>query len=380
MIKIGLIGCGGRLRDVTKWLIKATDQVEIIGLYDPHEASIDNAKKQFNPDATVYNSYEELVANPEIDWVMIGSWNCFHAKQVLAAFKAGKHVFCEKPLALSVEDCITLKKAQEETGLKLVIGFTLRYSAHYRKIKDILSSGQIGDIISLEFNENLSFDHGGYIHGDWRRKREYAGTHLLEKCCHDIDIVNWIVESRADKVASFGGCNFFTSENIHHQERIGKGPGGKNAFEAWGGPNDGISQQNPFNDDKDIVDNQVAIIEFENHVRATFHTNCCTGIPERRLLICGTEGTLRSELIDGSIDVCRYGYDAKVVDESIGSTDGHGGGDKILGEELADNMLKGAPVSTTLMNGLVSAFTAFGIDQALDEGRVVDMKSYWDQL
>jgi len=87
------------------------------------------------------------------------------------------------------------------TGRLFNIGLTLRYSPHYRKIKQLLESGAVGDIISMEFNETLDFNHGGYIMGNWRRLREYAGTHLLEKCCHDIDLVNWMVGSRARHVS-----------------------------------------------------------------------------------------------------------------------------------------------------------------------------------
>ena len=69
-------------------------------------------------------------------------------------------------------------------------------------------------MISMEFNETLGFNHGGFIMGDWRRLTENSGTHLLEKCCHDIDLVNWMLESIPVKVASFGGVNFFTKKFI----------------------------------------------------------------------------------------------------------------------------------------------------------------------
>ncbi len=375
-IRIGAIGMGGRLHSVYQCLKNATDQVELVAICDPCEKSVQKAKDSFNQNAVIYSDYKELLKNPDIDWIMIGSWNCFHKEQTIAAFAAGKNVFCEKPLATNLEDCTQMLKAWKQSGKSFVIGFTLRYSPHYRKIKEIVDSGVLGQIISMEFNETLHFDHGGYIHGDWRRKTEYAGTHLLEKCCHDIDLVNWIIGSRAKRVASFGGCNFFTPQNVGEIERIGKNKDGKDAFRTW----PGLVSENPFTADKDIVDNQVAIIEYENGVRSTFHTNCSTVIHERRMYLCGSHGTLRADLSKGTIEYQELGYDTKLVDAKTSAKGGHGGGDEILGKSLAANMLDGTPPVSTLEDGVASAVTAFGIDDAMASGQVIDMAPYWSRI
>jgi predicted dehydrogenase len=174
-----------------------------------------------------------------------------------------------------------MKKAWLETGkqCKFIIGFVLRFSPFYQKIREIVHSGQIGKVISMEFNETLSHDHGGYviflflnkipnsfnlsyIMGDWRRKVEFSGGHILEKTCHDFDLVNWILDTRAKKVASFGGLDIFTPRNQERMQQLG------DEYTSWGG----LVMVNPFSEDKDIVDNQVAIIEYENGVRSTFHS------------------------------------------------------------------------------------------------------------
>jgi predicted dehydrogenase len=259
------------------------------------------------------------------------------------------------------------------------IGFTLRYSPHYRKIKEILVSGKIGSILSMEFNETLDFNHGGFIHADWRRKTEWAGSHLLEKCCHDIDLINWMTNSLAIKAASFGGRDFFTAANAHHVTRLGKSPEGKPAFMTWNTDMVQGNIINPFNDDKDILDNQVAILQFANGIRATFHTNCTAAIPERRMYICGTEGTLRADVITGQLEVKRIGFDPQMEDCRTDASGGHGGGDTILGASLANTMLNGAPPLTSLEDGLRAAFTAFSIDEAQRTGTVVDLTSLWRQ-
>ncbi len=375
---VGLIGCGGRLRGLLLEVIAADPNIEVTALCDPNPHSIREAATRFNPDAHVYEDYRGLVADPRVQWVMIGSWNCFHAEQAIAAFEAGKHVFCEKPLALSIADCLAMRTAWQKAGTLFTIGFTLRYSPHYRNIRGIVESGRLGRIISMEFNETLDFNHGGYIHADWRRKTEWAGSHLLEKCCHDMDMVNWMTGATVVKAASFGGLDFFTGANRHHMERIGKSENGRDAFTTWSNETIQGNIINPFNDDKDILDNQVAILQFDTGVRATFHTNCCSAIPERRLVICGTEGTLRSDVASGSVDVHRIGFGT--VREAIHNpraAGGHGGGDPVLGQSIADSMRHGTTPLSTLEDGLRAAITAFGIDEAQRTGQVVDLRPLW---
>ncbi|WP_432797967.1 Gfo/Idh/MocA family protein [Poriferisphaera sp. WC338] len=372
-INIGLIGCGGRLTGVAAPLVAGSDRIHVTAICDPSERSVTEAKKQCNaPNAIVYDSHEALCADESIDWVMIGSWNCFHTEHAICALEAGKHVFCEKPLGINIEDCLKIKRAHEASNSIFAFGLVLRYTTLYNKINDILTSGEIGEIISMEFNETLEFNHGGYIHQDWRRKTEYAGTHLLEKCCHDVDLVNWMIGSLASKVASFGGCRFFTPENKHHTDRIGKNKDGKTAFQSWYSSNN-----SPFNDDKDIVDHQVAILEYANGVRVSFHTNCCAGIPERRMYILGSEGAIRADLMTGQIETKRIGWDQPtIVHDATGG--GHGDGDVIMTKHLIATMTEGKPPLSTLEDGLIAATTCFAIDEALNKGTIVDLQTWWE--
>jgi len=234
----------------------------------------------------------------------------------------------------------------------------------------------VGDIISMEFNETLDFNHGGYIMGDWRRLTRNAGSHLLEKCCHDIDLANWMVGCNVSRVASFGGLDFFLPRNKKHIQRLGKNAEGQDAYRTW----QGLVNLNPFTSKKDIVDNQVALIEYSNGVRATFHTNCNAGIPERRMYILGTEGALRADVISGTIEMKRIGFNTKIENIDAGVSGGHGGGDEVLGRELADSMLKGIAPMTGLMDGLKSAIVCFAIDTAMETGHVVQLEPYWKRV
>ena len=169
-VGIGIIGCGGRIKGVSRRTCRQDKRLRIVGVHDISEESIESTKQFFShaeyyahteQELKTYDNVGALVADPEIHWVMVGSWNAAHREHVVAAFEAGKHVFCEKPLATTVEDCVAMRKAWLASGKQFIIGFTLRFSPHYRKIKALVDEGIVGAIISLEFNETLDFNHGG---------------------------------------------------------------------------------------------------------------------------------------------------------------------------------------------------------------------------
>lgn len=376
-IRIGAIGCGRRLRHVLGRTLEHSKRLQVVALCDPSDDSVDAAREQWNcPDAKRYRSYRALAQADDVDWVCVGSWNCHHRKHIVAGLEAGKHVFTEKPMATSLADCAAIRAAWQKAKRKLFVGFTLRFSPHYQKVYDLIKQGAIGNVISLEFNETLSFNHGGHIFKNWRRLRENGGGHLLEKCCHDIDVANWLIGSLATRVASFGGNDFFLPKNRKHMKRLGKDAQGRDAYMTM----QTATFANPFSGDHDVVDNQVAIIEYANNVRATFHTNVNAGIPERRFYICGSEGAIRADVIAGRIELGRIGFNEKVQDVSTGAKGGHGDGDRFECEQLAACMLgKGKPISS-FNEGLHSAVTAFGIDRSMLRGGVVNMAPLWKKV
>jgi predicted dehydrogenase len=378
-IGVGLIGCGGRLSGVARRVTQTSPRIKVVALCDTSRKSIANAKNrmELDYDPTVYKDHRDLVRNADVEWVMVGSWNCFHKEHVVAALRAGKHVFCEKPIATNLADCVAMKKAWKKSGRMFVMGFNLRYSPHYKKIKELVDRGTIGEVMSMEFNETLDFNHGGFIMGDWRRHEKLAGTHLLEKCCHDVDLANWIVGSPASRAASFGGLDFFLPKNRKHIKRVGKDRHGRRAYWAVPWRTKESKGVDPFTRDKDIIDNQVAIIEYRNGPRATFHTNCNSAIPERRMYILGSEGAIRADVMRGKLEVKRIGFNTKSKDVSPGAKGGHGGGDVILAKAIVDAMLKGKPPRATLEDGMKSAITCFAMDDSRKKGKIINLAPYW---
>lgn len=246
----------------------------------------------------------------------------------------------------------------------------------YAKIKEIIDSGELGRILSFEFNETLDFNHGGGIHGNWRRDRSLAGTHLLEKCCHDIDIANWLTGSLPLRVASFGGRDFFTPANKAFAESLPRNAQNQKAYHKWSH----LTQVDPFSEGASIVDNQVAIIEYANGTRATFHTNCNAAIHERRLYIIGAHGTLRANAVTNIIELRKIGYETEVQTINLENTGSHYGGDSTMGIALSKTILENNSPLAGLDDGIRASVSCFGIDEALDTGHVVNLSPRWRQV
>jgi predicted dehydrogenase len=138
------------------------------------------------------------------------------------------------------------------------------------------------------------------------------------------------------------------------------------------------SNLNPFTADQDVVDNQVAIIEYANGVRASFHTNANCAFEERRLLIVGEEGTIRADVIKGLIEAKRIGWETPTLVYKFDGG-GHGGGEPLLAEELLNCMFKDASPPLTLNDGLYSTIVALAIDKARNESCIVNLCPIWEK-
>lgn len=378
-VRIGLLGAGNRLCGIIRKLHSCDREgkVRVVSAYDPQPVALESLPGNLGYSFERAPSEEALVHQSEVDWVFVGSWNCLHARHAIMALEAGKNVFCEKPMATNLEDCLAIRDAVAASGRVFALGLVLRYSAHYSRIHEIIKGGLLGKILSFEFNETLGFNHGGHIFGNWRRFRRNGGGHLLEKCCHDLDLANWMIGSVPVQVVGFGGRDFFVPENAHRPSEIGLSSGGLPAYGAWPEPDPGWVD--PFTSDADIFDNQVAIMQYANGARATFHTNCNAAIPERRMYILGSHGALRADLVGGTIETSTIGWEAKIEHLDTRVRGGHGGGDEVMAASLLRTLTDGESPLASIAEGICSAVPAFGIDQSCSEGRVVNLDSYWEK-
>jgi len=384
MKKIGVLGYGSRIAGVLNNVVAlAPDEIRVDAFYDASEKAVARVTEA-NPDLRVCKSAEEVVGIDDLDWIFIGSFNAAHRDHAIAALNADKHVFCEKPLATTKQDCLDIWAARREhPGKEFVVGFVLRYSAFYRTMKQWIDEGRLGDLISMEFNETLAPFHGAAMHGNWRRRSGMSGPMLVEKCCHDFDIMHWMTGSRPARVASFGGLSFFKAANAHYNDLYPVGEKGYRYYDRGLATGYAVGDEEnitPFSDDKDTIDNQVAIMELENGVRVSFHFCMHSAQLERRFYMCGTRGTIRGDVLTGRLEYTPVGWDPETETVRPIEGDDHGGAEQPMARDVADCMLHGKPMPTTLEDGLTASFTSLGIEEARKTGAVVDMGTYWGAL
>eukprot|EP00026_Physarum_polycephalum_P009309 Phypoly_transcript_09428.p1 GENE.Phypoly_transcript_09428~~Phypoly_transcript_09428.p1 ORF type:complete len:429 (+),score=62.47 Phypoly_transcript_09428:44-1330(+) len=373
-IGIAAIGVGARLSSLLVDLMYThIGLVELRGIADEAEPALNKTKEMLREfKFEVFTDYKELLKVPDIDWVLIGSKNSQHREHCIASFQAGKHVFCEKPLAITLDECEEIHKEYLKSGKLFATGFVLRHAPLYMRIRDIAQNKEtFGKMISIEACENIPPEHGGYIMRNWRRHRAEAGPHILEKCCHDIDILLWVVGCLPARVAAFGGTNIFVPENAPPPGEV------QERYKWW---NFAWEDVDPFTVEKDIEDNIVVIIEFRNNVRVTFHANSNCANPQRRISICGTKGAVEGDLYKSK-------YTSKSVDptvadktEEIRGIGIHGGGDKNIVDDLAKCIEKNTPPKAKGEDALVSTIVCLAIDEARREQRIVALDPIWQRF
>ena len=372
-IKAAIIGAGMRSQMVMNCLRRsARRKLEIVSIYDPDTEVAAKLMEKLNADSAVLTDSAEAAVNAEgVDWVLIFSPNAFHCEHILMSFAAGKHVFSEKPLATTIEDCLRINTAHKRSGKLFATGFVLRYSPIYRKVKELLDSGVLGRIMSIEANENIAPDHGGYIMTNWRRKTEIAGPHILEKCCHDLDLLEWFTDSLPSKVSAFSDRQFFIPENAYLIQKHSK-----ELFLSWPDPH---RIDTPFEGDGDLDDMLFSIAEFRNKVQVSFSATMCNCIPERRMRFHCQSGTLVVELYSM---ILRYRLLGETEERVInfGASGTHAGGDYVLADELWDSMQNNTLPVCSGAEGLKSAVYALALDQSAREGRPVDLETVWKEL
>ncbi len=368
-IGIGIIGCGQRLRTLCSHLLQY-EGVEVVSLYDPQPSQSTRFIEECGISLQVERAadWSSVLHNPDVSWVWIGSPNSYHFQQTKEALKAGKQVFLEKPLATSIEDSVELLHLSKASGHKIVTGFVLRYSPLYRKMKQLLQDLNFGPILTLQANENVSYKHAAYIMRGWRRRGEVAGPHILEKCIHDIDIMQWMAGGRFKNVTAVGGLSVFLSPN--------KGLYSREILDAWEEKGN-LDIKDPFSDSSITIEDHIQIMgEHENGPKSQFTAVAGAAIPERRLSIHCVKGTINGELYSGTLRYRTIDMEHEVELKWHGGGL-HGGGDGILARELYSVMLKGKDPAVGLEEGVWANIVALAADKARRAGEWIDLSPYW---
>ena len=188
---------------------------------------LDEAKKRAGPDAKAFDDYRRILDDPDIDAVFIATPFHLHAQPLLEALDAGKHVYCEKTLVMGHEQIEKVRPVLESTDRIVQSGYQHRYSEHLRHIAGIIESGQIGSISKIECQWNRETSWRRPVPSpeyewavNWRMYREYSGGLTAEMSSHQMDIVQWLLDSPPRHVLGTGGIDHFkdgrtTRDNTH---------------------------------------------------------------------------------------------------------------------------------------------------------------------
>ncbi len=285
------------------------------------------------PETARFADWSDLLAHgPPTDGVIVATPDWAHAEPAIAALALGRDVLLEKPVARTAEELDRLLAAARTSTGRMTIAHPLRHAPLFEAIARLLAEGRIGRLMTIDHVENIGYLHfaHSYVRGNWRRSDETAPL-ILTKACHDLDVLAWLAGSAWTNVSSFGSLAHFRSENAP--------PGAPNRctdgcpvqatcpFDAvafylepqtlagWrsavtpdqseAGIRDALATgpygRCVYRCDNDVVDHQVAIIEFANEVTATLTVSAFTAEMSRSIRLMGTAGEIEADLLTGRL-------------------------------------------------------------------------------
>jgi predicted dehydrogenase len=269
IVKVGIIGCGGIAFGKHLPSLAKVKQVELTYFCDIEIDKAEKAKETFGNSASeITVDYKQLLADKEIDVVHICTPNSSHAEITIAALEAGKHVMCEKPMAITSSDAKAMVDASKRTGKKLTIGYQNRFRSDSQYLKQVCENGELGDIYyakALAIRRRAVPTWGVFLD-----KEKQGGGPLIDIGTHSLDLTLWMMDNY--KPYSVTGSVF---------HKLGSR---KNAANAWG----------PWDPEKfDVEDSAFGYIKMENGATIVLESSWAINlmqIGEAKTVLCGTEG------------------------------------------------------------------------------------------
>lgn len=321
----------------------------------------------------------------------------------------------EKPISPSPEECLKIQEKADEKGRKVIVCHVLRYTNFFAEIKKIIDSQQLDKVITIQHNENIGNFHmaHSFVRGNWRRS-DLASPIIMQKSCHDMDILSWLVDSGAKRISSYGGLAYFKEENapVGSAERCldckvaadcrfdarkaylpvrGQWPAAAVAADQ---SEEGLLkalETGPYGRcvyklDNDVCDHQVTLIEFKNGVTATFNLSGFTNKMYRTLKIMCEHGEIRGDDSLNVIEVTRFNSNMveagkQTVIRPAVMSGGHNGGDTGLMNDFLNNLQNPDFNSRSSIDRSVeSHMMAYAAEEARMTGTIIDMDELRERL
>jgi predicted dehydrogenase len=408
-VRLAVLGAGGRGNAYGDYLLRNPAEGQVAALAEPDERrrAAYAAKHGLAP-AALFTSWEELLdRRPAADAVIVTLQDRMHVAPACKALELGYDVLLEKPMAADPADCLAVADAAERSGKSLTVCHVLRYTPFFQTIKQLLESGRIGRLVSVQWTENVGWFHmaHSFVRGNWRNAGE-SNPMILAKSCHDLDAIAWLVGEPCTRIASFGSLMHFRPENAPPgaRDRCTDGcPAAAtcpyNAAEIylrrpepwlraalttdptpaglWQAITEGPYGRCVYRCDNDVVDHQVVNLEFAGGITASFTMVGFTAEITRTLKLFGTHGEMRCHMGEGVIEVNDFlGRQDQIRPAALAG--GHGGGDDGLMRAFLTQVRSG-DASGNLSPARVSAEThllAFAAEQSRLTGATLDFPAF----
>ena len=220
-----IVGAGHRAFVYSKLALTNPEMLKIVGVADPDPIRRKKAMDMFGfPEENCFEDADALSRVPKFaDTIINGTMDHQHIETSIPLLKKGYDMLLEKPFATNEKEMRELVDCVRENGNKVMICHVLRYTPFYLSIKERVAAGEIGDIINIQTSEHVSYHHlsTSYVRGKWANSDVCHTSMLLAKCCHDLDMMMWMMsETKPVRICSFGSKFQFKPENAPKEAAI----------------------------------------------------------------------------------------------------------------------------------------------------------------
>lgn len=405
-----LIGAGARGMDTyADYALRHSDEIQFVAVAEPDKERRDKFCKLHNiaPENT-FETWEEILNKPKMaDIALVCTQDRMHYTPALKAMELGYDILLEKPMASDPSECVKLGEYAKKHNRVLSICYVLRYTPFFTTMKRLLDEGRIGQLVSIQHNENVGYWHmaHSFVRGNWRNSDETSPM-ILQKSSHDMDIMRWLADADCTRIASFGSLLHFKKENApegapmrcldgckHHKTCPYYAPKFYLTEDIdW--PTSAISNDTSYDArvkalkegpygrcvyhcDNNVVDHQVVNLEFANGVTAAFTMCAFTNEISRTIKLMGTKAEMRGAMEKSVIEIRDFAT-GNVEEIHIPDTDSnHSGGDENLMRDFIDLIRTGeSDVKYSIDQAVESHVMAFAAEKARVDGQIIDIASY----
>jgi len=368
-LRIGVIGVGGR-GGLAALAHHPEDGVRLVAGADINPVALQHFATQYGPEVFVTADYHELLARPDIDAVFVTSPDFVHEEHAVAALEAGKAVYLEKPMAITIDGCDRILRTAFAHRQKLYLGHNMRHFATIQKMKALIDAGAIGEVKAGWCRHFVAYGGDAYFK-DWHAERSKSTGLLLQKGAHDIDVLHWLCGGYTRRVTAMGGLTLYDQITDRH----GATDRGNPSFVQANWPPLAQKGLNPIIDVEDINMMQMLL---DNGVFASYQQCHYTPDAWRNYTIIGTEGRMENfgdipgqsvvKVWSHRYDSYQHYGDIQYFIPDAGGT--HGGADPKIVAEFIHYLREGGPIKTSPIAARYSVAAGCMATHSLRNGNV----------